>query len=122
LLPQPRVVVLTNPVVASLWLAALRESLAAAGIASESIVVPDGEASKSWPTLQDVLTQLLEQKAERATTLVALGGGVVGDIAGFAAAIYQRGMPSSKCRRRCSRRSIRRSAERPASTTRWART
>ena len=93
LLPQPRVVVLTNPVVASLWLAPLVESLAAAGIASESIVVPDGEAFKSWSTLQDVLTRLLEQKAERATTLLALGGGVVGDIAGFAAAIYQRGMP-----------------------------
>jgi len=93
LLPQPRVVVLTNPVVASLWLAPLRDSLDAAGIGSESIVVPDGEAFKSWSTLQDVLTQLLEQKAERATTLVALGGGVVGDIAGFAAAIYQRGMP-----------------------------
>ena len=93
MLAQPRVVVVTNPVVAALWLAPLRESLAAAGIASESIVVPDGEAHKSWPTLQDVLTRLLEQKAERATTLVALGGGVVGDIAGFAAAIYQRGMP-----------------------------
>jgi 3-dehydroquinate synthase len=93
LLPQRRVVVLTNPVVASLRLAPLVESLAAAGIASESIVVPDGEAFKSWSTLQDVLTRLLEQKAERATTLLALGGGVVGDIAGFAAAIYQRGMP-----------------------------
>ena len=93
LLPQPRVVVLTNPVVAALWLAPFRASLSAAGIASESIVVPDGETSKSWPTLQDVLTRLLEQKAERATTLVALGGGVVGDLAGFAAAIYQRGMP-----------------------------
>ena len=69
------------------------QSLSAAGIGSESIVVPDGEAFKSWPTLQDVLTRLLEQKAERSTTLVALGGGVVGDIAGFAAAIYQRGMP-----------------------------
>ena len=93
LLPQPRVVVVTNPVVAALWLAPLRASLSAAGIASESIVVPDGEAFKSWSTLQDVLTRLLEQKAERATTLVALGGGVVGDLAGFAAAIYQRGMP-----------------------------
>ena len=54
---------------------------------------PTAKRFKSWSTLQDVLTRLLEQKAERATTLVALGGGVVGDIAGFAAAIYQRGMP-----------------------------
>ena len=59
LLPQPRVIVLTNPVVSAFWLAPLRASLSAAGIASESIVVPDGEAFKSWPTLQDVLTRLL---------------------------------------------------------------
>ena len=84
---------MTNPVVAAHWLSALRASLSVAGIASESIVVPDGEASKSWPTLQDVLTRLLEINAERSTTLVALGGGVVGDVGGFAAAIYQRGMP-----------------------------
>jgi 3-dehydroquinate synthase len=93
LLSQPRVVVLTNPVVGALWLAPLRASLAGAGIACESIMVPDGEAFKSWPTLQDVLTRLLEQNVERASTLVALGGGVVGDLAGFAAAIYQRGIP-----------------------------
>ena len=93
LLAQPRVVVMTNPVVSSFWLAPLQRSLSASGIASESLAIPDGEAFKSWSTLQDVLTRLLEAKAERATTLVALGGGVVGDVAGFAAAIYQRGMP-----------------------------
>ncbi|MET0919374.1 MAG: 3-dehydroquinate synthase [Burkholderiales bacterium] len=93
LLPQPRVVIVTNPVVAAHWLAPLRASLAAAGIGSEAIVVPDGESFKSWPTLNDVLTRLLELHAERSTTLLALGGGVVGDICGFAAAIYQRGMP-----------------------------
>jgi 3-dehydroquinate synthase len=60
---------------------------------SEVIVIPDGEAHKNWATLHDLLTRLLELKAERSTTLIALGGGVVGDIAGFAAAIYQRGMP-----------------------------
>jgi 3-dehydroquinate synthase len=93
MLPQPRAVILTNPVVAAHWLVPLRASLSTAGIASESIVVPDGEAFKSWSTLHDVLTRLLEQKAERATTLIALGGGVVGDLTGFAAAIYQRGIP-----------------------------
>jgi 3-dehydroquinate synthase len=93
LLARPRVVVVSNPVVAGLWLAPLRTSLSAAGIASESILIPDGERHKAWGTLDDVVTRLLEQKAERSTTLVALGGGVVGDIAGFAAAIYQRGMP-----------------------------
>jgi len=93
LLPQPRVVIVSNPVVARLWLAPLRASLSAAGIGIESILVPDGETHKTWATLHDVLTRLLEINAERSTTLVALGGGVVGDIAGFAAAIYQRGMP-----------------------------
>jgi len=89
----PRAVVITNPAIAARWLPPLRDSLAASGIATETLLVPDGETHKSWATLHDVLTRLLEQKAERSTTIVALGGGVVGDIAGFAAAIYQRGMP-----------------------------
>jgi 3-dehydroquinate synthase len=93
LLSQPRAIIVTNPVVAAHWLAPLQASLQAAGIASESIVIPDGETFKSWSTLHDLLTRLLELNAERSTTLVALGGGVVGDIGGFAAAIYQRGMP-----------------------------
>ena len=92
-LPQPRAMILSNPVVATLWLDPLRRSLTAAGIGSDAILIPDGETHKTWATLYDVLTRLLEQGAERSTTLVALGGGVVGDIAGFAAASYQRGMP-----------------------------
>ena len=66
--------------------------MSAVGIAGDVILVPDGDAHKSWPTLQDVVTRLLELRADRGTTIVALGGGVVGDLAGFAAAIYQRGM------------------------------
>ncbi len=93
LLSRPRVVIVSNPVVAAHWLAPLHASLSAAGIACESILVPDGETHKSWATLHDLLTRLLEIHAERSTTLVALGGGVVGDLTGFAAAIYQRGMP-----------------------------
>ncbi|MEO8674766.1 MAG: 3-dehydroquinate synthase [Casimicrobiaceae bacterium] len=89
----PRAIIITNAAIAARWLSPLRESLAAAGIATETLLVPDGETHKSWATLHDVLTRLLEQKAERSTTIVALGGGVVGDIAGFAASIYQRGMP-----------------------------
>jgi len=88
-----RAVIVTNPVVAQWHLAPLRASLAGAGIAVETILVPDGEAHKSWSTLNDVLTRLLELRAERSTCIVALGGGVVGDLAGFAAAIYQRGVP-----------------------------
>jgi 3-dehydroquinate synthase len=85
--------VVTNPTVSAHWLAPLQASLGAAGIRSEVVVIPDGEGHKNFATLQDVVTRLLELRAERKTTVLALGGGVVGDIAGFAAAIYQRGMP-----------------------------
>lgn len=88
-----RAIVVTNATVAAHWLAPLRASLVAAGLACDVILVPDGEAHKSWATLNDVLTRLLELRAERNSLLVALGGGVVGDLAGFAASIYQRGMP-----------------------------
>ena len=57
------------------------------------IVLPDGEAYKNWETLNLIFDALLTQRAERKTTLIALGGGVIGDMTGFAAACYQRGMP-----------------------------
>jgi 3-dehydroquinate synthase len=88
-----RAVVVTNATVATHWLAPLRGNLEAHGIDSATLLIPDGESHKNWATLQDVLTRLLEMRAERSTVLIALGGGVVGDITGFAAAIYQRGMP-----------------------------
>jgi 3-dehydroquinate synthase len=88
-----RAVIVTNATVAAHYLAPLRDALAARGARVDVVLVPDGEAHKSWATLQDVVTRLLELKAERGTTLFALGGGVVGDLAGFAAAIYQRGIP-----------------------------
>jgi 3-dehydroquinate synthase len=93
LLPVPRAVIVSNPVVAAHWLAPLRAGLVAAGIAVDTVLVPDGEAHKTLATLDAVLTRLLELRVERSTTLVALGGGVVGDVGGFAAACYQRGMP-----------------------------
>jgi 3-dehydroquinate synthase len=92
-LPSRHAVVLSNAIVASHWLAPLRAALTGAGFRIDVVLVPDGETHKSWATLHDVLTRLLELRAERNTALVALGGGVVGDLAGFAAAIYQRGMP-----------------------------
>jgi 3-dehydroquinate synthase len=92
-LAQPRAIVVTNPIVAAHWLAPLRASLTAAGIEASAIVIADGEPQKTLATAGELVTRLLEARAERRTTLVALGGGVVGDIAGFAAAIYQRGMP-----------------------------
>jgi len=88
-----RAIIVTNAVVAAHHLSPLRASLMARGIATDVVLVPDGEQHKAWPTLQDILTRLLELRAERSTPLIALGGGVVGDLAGFAAAIYQRGMP-----------------------------
>ena len=93
LLPAGRTVIVTNPVVARYWAEPLRASLAAHGIRQETIVVADGETQKTWATAYDVLTRLLEQRAERGTTLLALGGGVIGDLTGFVAAIYQRGVP-----------------------------
>ena len=92
-LPSPRAVVVTNPTVAEFHLEALRKALSAAAIHSDVILVPDGEQHKEWSTLNEIHTRLLELGADRATTLIAFGGGVVGDVAGFAAATYQRGIP-----------------------------
>jgi len=88
-----RAVIVTNAIVAAYHLPALRASLDGAGVAVEVVLIPDGEQHKNWDTLNDVLTRLLELKVDRTTPIVALGGGVVGDLAGFAAAICQRGIP-----------------------------
>ena len=88
-----RAVIVTNATVAAHWLAPLQRSLAAHDVRTDVITIDDGESHKNFATLQEVLTQLLTLRAERKTMLVALGGGIVGDIGGFAAAIYQRGMP-----------------------------
>ena len=92
-LAQPRVAVVTNTTVAPLYLERLTNTLTAAGVAVHPIVLPDGEAYKNWETLNLIFDALLTWRAERKTTLIALGGGVVGDMTGFAAACYQRGMP-----------------------------
>ena len=84
---------MTNPVVAALHLDPLQKGLERAGMRCDVIVVPDGEAHKDSAGLYEIHTRLLELKAERSTMLIALGGGVIGDLAGFAAATYQRGMP-----------------------------
>ena len=88
-----RGVIVTNPTVAAHHLQRLRTGLAPRFHQLDVVLLPDGESHKDWPALQDLVTRLLELRAERSTTLIALGGGVIGDIGGFAAAIYQRGMP-----------------------------
>lgn len=72
-------------------LAALQAALSAAGIASEAIVLPPGEATKSWPQLEAVTDQLLAHGVERGDHVIALGGGVIGDLVGFACSIVKRG-------------------------------
>ena len=92
-LKQKRAVIVTNTTVAPLYLDQLRSTLESAQISVLPVVLPDGEAYKTWETLNLIFDALLEARCERSTTLFALGGGVVGDMVGFAAACYQRGMP-----------------------------
>jgi 3-dehydroquinate synthase len=92
-LKTKRVAIVTNEVVGPLYLERVRSALEQAGISVSAVVLPDGEAHKDWPTLNLIFDMLLAERCERSTTLLALGGGVVGDMGGFAAACYQRGMP-----------------------------
>lgn len=92
-LSQKRVAIVTNTTVAPLYLEKLRSMLESYGVASLAIVLPDGEEHKSGHTLNRVYDALLQERCERKTTLIALGGGVIGDLTGFAAASYLRGVP-----------------------------
>jgi 3-dehydroquinate synthase len=84
--------IVTNETVAPLYAGALEATLAAARSRTLRIVLPEGEAFKTWETLNRIFDALLAANADRRSVLVALGGGVVGDLAGFAAATYQRGI------------------------------
>jgi shikimate kinase/3-dehydroquinate synthase len=92
-LPQKRVAIVSDETVAALYLQKLTTGLSEAGIASHSILVPPGEASKSLAAYGRVVEALLQAGVERRTAVIALGGGVVGDLAGFAAATVLRGLP-----------------------------
>jgi 3-dehydroquinate synthase len=92
LLKQKRVVAVTDANVARHHLEGLERSVRAAGIAIDSIVLEAGEQTKSFAGLEALLTRLLELGIERRTTLVALGGGVIGDLTGFAASVALRGI------------------------------
>lgn len=86
-----KALVVTNETIAPLYLEAVLKRLKSKQV--DSLVLPDGERYKSLDTLNLIFNKLLQQKHDRKTTLIALGGGVVGDMTGFAAATYQRGVP-----------------------------
>lgn len=92
-LKQKKAVIVSNTTVAPLYLELLRSTLENAGISVLPVILPDGEKFKNWETLNLIFDALLGAHCERSTTLIALGGGVIGDMGGFAAACYQRGMP-----------------------------
>jgi len=87
-----RTIVITDENVAPHWLAKVIQSLEGAGLSSRSIILPPGEHTKSYRQLEVLLDDLLDQGIDRKTTLIALGGGVIGDLTGFAAAIVLRGI------------------------------
>lgn len=92
LLSRPKVTIVSDETVAALHLAALQESLAAAGIESTALCLPPGEATKGWPEFSRTVDWLLAQKVERQDLVIAFGGGVIGDLVGFAAAVLRRGV------------------------------
>jgi 3-dehydroquinate synthase len=92
-LPQKRAAVVTDSNVAPLYLEKLTATLTASGVTVTPIIIPAGEQHKDWQSLNSIFDALLTARCERKTALIALGGGVVGDLTGFAAATYLRGVP-----------------------------
>lgn len=88
-----KVAVVTNPTVAQLYLDAVHGALDYAGFEVVPILVPDGEEHKSSKALTTIYDRLIAERCERKSSVLALGGGVIGDLAGFAAATYLRGVP-----------------------------
>jgi 3-dehydroquinate synthase len=92
-LKRKQVAIVTNTTVAPLYLDMITEPLKSAGVSVIPIILSDGEAYKNSDTLNLIYDALLKNRCERTTTLVALGGGVIGDLTGYAAATYLRGVP-----------------------------
>ncbi len=92
-LKRKHVAIVTNTTVAPLYLETLSQTLQGAGVTVIPIILPDGEAYKNSDTLNLIYDALLQNRCERSTTLIALGGGVIGDLTGYAAATYLRGVP-----------------------------
>jgi len=92
-IPHKRTVIVSNDTVAPLYLQKLNEGLSSNGVRVQSIILPDGEQHKNADSLGRIYDALLAARSERSTPLIALGGGVIGDITGYAAATYLRGVP-----------------------------
>ncbi|MEQ6247897.1 3-dehydroquinate synthase [Sulfitobacter sp. HNIBRBA3233] len=92
LLRRPRVAIISDETVAALHLDALQAGLNASGITSECLTLAPGEGTKNWQALQTCVEWLLDQRVERGDIVIALGGGVIGDLVGFAAAVLRRGV------------------------------
>lgn len=92
LLQRPRVAVVSDENVAALHLDRLRSGLAEAGIEMVSLILPAGESTKAWPEFCRTVEWLLAQKIERRDLVIAFGGGVIGDLVGFAASVLRRGV------------------------------
>jgi 3-dehydroquinate synthase len=90
--PKAKAAIVTDRIVAGHYLAAAEATLAGAGIAAARVIVPEGEGSKSFPMFEQVCEALIAERIERGDLVIALGGGVVGDLAGFAAAAVRRGL------------------------------
>ena len=87
-----KVMIVSNPTIAPHYLATVKKALTELGCSVDSVLIPDGEKYKNLESLNLIFTALLEKNHNRDTTLIALGGGVIGDVAGYAAASYQRGI------------------------------
>ena len=91
--PGKRLFVVTNEIVGGIYSETVLSSASSAGYEASLVLIPDGESFKNLDTVNRIYTQLLEARADRSVALAALGGGVTGDIAGFAAATFMRGVP-----------------------------
>jgi 3-dehydroquinate synthase len=92
-LKRKQVAIVSNTTVAPLYMETLVNTLTQAGVSVIQIILPDGEAYKNSETLNTIYDALLKSRCERSTTLIALGGGVIGDLTGYAAATFLRGVP-----------------------------
>ncbi len=92
-LPYKRAALISNETVFPLFGTCLLKNLTSSGVETVPVILPDGESHKTWETLDRIFDALLSHALDRKSTLIALGGGVIGDLVGFAAATYQRGVP-----------------------------